>query len=1419
MDWCTAVEDGCTKQEAYDACMTPPPGYTKPIRCPQINNHYERKAVSSGAWIGGYYKTWMLECPVGSAWDDVEKKCTGPTSGSSGPLRITQFPSCAANANPCYPATGDKARFERGFSFAGRSFDYSYPSNRQVSSSLLSLGWVHSIEERLIKTNSSNFIFYIDNKGYYQIFKFATGGAEAISESGELVMRRVANDVAWAQGIRIISKNGDVRHFDSIGRLVSIRNASAPDRDVLVEYDPSNAWKPTILRDAKGRSIAFEYDGQARLSKILVSESLHIAFDYDVSGNLAAVGPAGSQRQFHYESGGSLLTGLTGEDGVRHATFSYDGDGRVLTSALHAGGGYTEVTTLDYVGSGTVDVHTPNGAVKTYTISSGAVPRITGLTSSAGATSFSFNTEGRLTGVVVPGGSTTSYVYQAGKLIQRIEAADTEAHRRSDYAYDSSLRVVRTHVYGKAGGVDVLKALDSLRYDGDGRLAGTCSHDVNASGSNGYSCASAPVPPVGVRQTRYTYCTSLQDCPILGLLKSADGPRLDISDAENFTYYMSDDAGCGTPLAACRYRKGDLWKVTNALGHVSEVLEYDDTGRVLSVKDQNNVITDMEYHPQGWLTARKVRGVDPVSEADDRITRIDYWPTGLVSSVTLPDGSVTSYVYDAAHRLTDIVDMDGNRLHYTLDNAGNRMKEEVLGENGAIKRTLSRVYNTLGQLATQADAQANPTDFTYDASGNSKTVSDALGHVTSNDYDPLDRLKRTLQDVGGIEAETKFAYDANDNLTTVTDPKGLDTTYSYNGFGDQVQLSSPDTGVTSFTYDSAGNRASQTDARGITTTYQYDALNRLTQVGYPTTSLNVSYTYDITQPVCQAGETFSVGRLTLMVDGSGSTQYCHDRFGQMVRKVQTANGVALTLQYAYTKSGQLQAMTYPDGTVADYVRNAQGQIISVGVTRPGLAREILLHQATYHPFGPIAGWVYGNGRTTQRDVDLDYRPTSIQGGTGGLDLTYGYDAVGNLVDINSGSSPPMEYRYDALGRLTEALDGPAQAVLDKYEYDKTGNRISYTDSFGTKAYAYPANSHRLDSVAGENRAYDAVGNTLSIGTVRAFDYDDAGRMSRVRNGGVVAMEYAYNGRGEQVRKHLGASETQALYDEAGRWLGDYGTSGVVSQQAIWIDDMPVGVLDTGQLYYIQPDHLGTPRTVIDPVRDVVVWAWDAKGEVFGNTPPEQDADGDSAVFVFDMRFPGQRADSATQLSYNYFREYDAGTGRYVQSDPIGLAGGVSTYQYVYGSPLRMTDALGLQTVDTFTTYCSKNPMACAGIMGGTTAGAVAIPKVATTNKDACDEDPCEEIVRDIRAAMQEINRRHEDMLVDKCNMYRLAHNSPNPSLGSGCPGSWRGHKAQIVAWQNRLKSLISKANRNNCIVPFGAYEAAWRPQSNMPRGY
>nr|WP_246372857.1 RHS repeat-associated core domain-containing protein [Lysobacter spongiae] len=667
------------------------------------------------------------------------------------------------------------------------------------------------------------------------------------------------------------------------------------------------------------------------------------------------------------------------------------------------------------------------------------------------------------------------------------------------------------------------------------------------------------------------------------------------------------------------------------------------------------------------------------------------WSTGrrvLSRRSSSLGGAFTQYVYDASQRLVQISDNSGNKIDFTLDNAGNRVMEEVQDAGGVLRRALFRVYDQLGRLQTHADAQANPTDFSYDPRGDLDTVTDALGRVTDHERDPLGRLKGTLQDVGGIAVETSFSYDAQDKLTSVTDPKGLDTTYTYDGLGDLVELSSPDTGTTLYTYDSAGNRQTRTDARSQTSAYEYDALNRLTAVAYGDPSLDVGYVYDTPPSVCASGETFGKGRLAAMMDASGETAYCYNRFGHLVRKAQITNGTMFTVQYAYTRSGLLSRLTYPDGAIVDYVRDVQGRIEEVGYTRAGGQREVLLEQVSYAPFGPTTGWRYGNGRQMQRIFDQNYRSAAILDPTlDGLDLSYDYDAVGDLVQLGTATStlPVANFVYDTLGRLTDFRDGVSNAVIESYAYDSTGNRTQFTNSAGSTVYTYPASSHRLSSVGPTARTYDAVGNTTQIGgAARQFVYDATGRMSQVKSGNAVTMNYRYNGRGEQVHRFLGAVDTYTLYDEAGHWLGDYDDTGAVLQQVIWMGDLPVGLVAHGdQLHYIQPDHLGTPRVVVDVMRNVPVWRWDMKGEAFGDTMPDQDPDGDATAFVFDMRFPGQRFDAASGRNYNYFRDYEPSTGRYLQSDPIGLQGGPNTYVYVSNNPFGFVDPLGLEKLVLF----------------------------------------------------------------------------------------------------------------------------------------
>jgi len=151
-------------------------------------------------------------------------------------------------------------------------------------------------------------------------------------------------------------------------------------------------------------------------------------------------------------------------------------------------------------------------------------------------------------------------------------------------------------------------------------------------------------------------------------------------------------------------------------------------------------------------------------------------------------------------------------------------------------------------------------------------------------------------------------------------------------------------------------------------------------------------------------------------------------------------------------------------------------------------------------------------------------------------------------------------------------------------------------------------------------------------------------------------------------------------------LGEYDANGAIRFETIYLGDVPVGVVKPGatsgatanaastpNLYQVYADHLGAPRLITD-TRDNIVWRWDS-AEPFGASAPDQNPHG-AGVFVYDQRLPGQVFDAETGLFDNWHRTYDARQGRYRQSDPIGLGGGINTYGYVGGNPISRIDPSG-----------------------------------------------------------------------------------------------------------------------------------------------
>ena len=184
--------------------------------------------------------------------------------------------------------------------------------------------------------------------------------------------------------------------------------------------------------------------------------------------------------------------------------------------------------------------------------------------------------------------------------------------------------------------------------------------------------------------------------------------------------------------------------------------------------------------------------------------------------------------------------------------------------------------------------------------------------------------------------------------------------------------------------------------------------------------------------------------------------------------------------------------------------------------------------------------------------------------------------------------------------------------------------------------------------------------------------------------------YTYDNHGQRLRKHSGfaAGTSVFAYDPQGQLLGEYDSAGNAIREYVWLDGMPVVMFTPDPaaganaasspplVYAIHADHLNTPRVLVDK-NNAMRWRW--LGEPFGTTAPETSPQGLPSL-TFNLRHPGQFYDVESGMFYNLNRDYVPGAGRYTQSDPIGLAGGIDTYGYVGGNPVNNIDPDGLQIV-------------------------------------------------------------------------------------------------------------------------------------------
>ena len=1001
---------------------------------------------------------------------------------------------------PINYATGNKFMRQEEFLVEGSGLplDFTrYYNSHNETDTQFGYGWTATYSQTI--SVSTDTITLTEDDGAQTHFK-EDGTGTYVSEADS-----VRTIVAVIDGYTLTEPDGRTLSFDTNGHLTLITDRNGNSQ--TLSYTDG---KHTSVADNFGRKITYQYNVQGQL-ETLVTPIGYFTYSYDANNNLERVdNPEGTFRTYIYDDPNDIhnLTGIIDERNVRVLTVVYDTDDRAIVSEGANGHKRVEIAyngamtrqitdSLDNVTDVELQEKYGIGRVKS---SSGAG---CGSCQTSLGESYELNDRLQMSQETDGEGNITSYTYDdRGNVFTKTEAVGTPEERTTTYTYHLDYALVAT-ITRRSVANPGSDTVTTFTYDANGNLTGTTV--------TGYSDVTQTSIATGM-----TYNGN-------GQITSLDGPKAGPADTVTYEYYPNDSAE--------GLNRGQLKKVSDPYSRETIFAGYSAYGKPQSVTDINSVVTTLTYDAAGRLTH---------SSRNGQTTVYGYDAIGQLTQLNLPNGQQITYTYDDAGNNTRITDKLGNYIAYTYNTEGKRTREEVHDPTDALQKYTAFQYDTVNRLWKTIYPDTTYTEQLYDNNNQLTQLTDANGKVTAQGYDPLKRLTQVTQPGTTV---TTYDYDAHDNLVSVTDAENLTTTYQYDDFGRVASETSPDTGITTYTYDAAGNLTSKTDANGTVITYTYDLLNRLTGVGFTDASQDITYTYD--------EGVNGLGRLAGMSDPSSTYVYGYDVDGNLVSTQMTVDGVTYTTGYDYDEAGLFTGMTYPDGRTVKYERDETGNVTRVTTTQ-GTITRVVANNIGYLPFGPLTNITLGNGLVQTRGFDQLYRAASRQM-PGFQDIAYSLDAVGNITGITDQitATASQTFGYDDLYRLTSATG--AYGTIG-YTYDQVGNRLTRTLDGQTDTYTYEPGTHKLTGITGpgaQTFGYDAVGNTTSL-NAQTLIYNLNNRRIRITDQGTTVGEYVYNGKGQRIKKTVGADTTVYHYDLAGNLIGESDAAGVFTDQYIYL---------------------------------------------------------------------------------------------------------------------------------------------------------------------------------------------------------------------------------------------------------------------------
>jgi len=782
------------------------------------------------------------------------------------------------------------------------------------------------------------------------------------------------------------------------------------------------------------------------------------------------------------------------------------------------------------------------------------------------------------------------------------------------------------------------------------------------------------------------------------------GQRLSTTDpAGNTTNYSyTDSFTTGTPPTPTN---AYVTQVTDALGNTAKYSWNYAGGAMASSTDANTQQTsytfdawdrlDQTNAPDGGVTTyaytpstiETKRKIDANGDSSDQIQTVDgldrasvaahetstgswsrvdtcYNGLGLKSFASYPYSSSSnggapncsaagdSVTYDTLSRPTQVTHSDGTTIltSYT----GNASETQDEG-NGSVRVAKIGEQDGLGRLVS-------------------------LCEVTSGVYGPGGTGSACGQDIAATGLLTTYRYDVLGELTSVS--QGAETrSSSFDAASRLTQSITPETGTWNYVYDKdtncsassfPGDLVSRTDARGIHTCYQYDSDHDLTGKTYSDGTPSVTFTYGGATQLGIGNLVNTAGRLSSESTASNTGEVIsYDTLGRPAVEYEiTPNtwNASATFNFAsgYDLAGDLTSFSYSKGDTATTAYNLAGEALSLSSAVNGT----LISGVGYNAAGEETAATLGNGTSETRGYDARLRPNAITSGGYSFGVT-SYTPDSGILTSTDSVNGGFTYTMDSLNRIASAscTSGGCSGDSATYNIDRYGNRWSVTGTLPGAAPPTLTFNNAHNQVDGWS--YDANGNLLSD-TVHTYEYDAENRLISVDNG--TTATYVYGAGSQRVRENVGGQVEEFVYGAGPQDLTVVDGNQNPIETDYGFDGRNLATVNSGGSYFAGSDLLGTVRDRANSsgasIETGINWPYGG----FRNYSNS----------ISRIHYTDQFEDTESGLDYFGFRYYNTALGRFMTSDPAGMAvadpsdpQSWNQYAYVENQPTTSVDPTGL----------------------------------------------------------------------------------------------------------------------------------------------